>query len=72
MSATPSFWYPILSTGFSRQNRFIRVTAVLKIFQSTMYKNYIIVRMGSKRKSVLYLLTFLGTVIWSKPLRMML
>lgn len=35
-----------LSTGFSRQKRFIRVTAVL--------------------------LTFLGTVIWSKPLRMML
>lgn len=46
MSATPSFWYPILSTGFSLQNRFIRVTAVR--------------------------LTFLGTVIWSKPLRMML
>ena len=31
MSWTPSFWYPILSTGFSLQNLFISVTAVLKL-----------------------------------------
>ena len=30
ISRTPSFWYPILSTGFSLQNLFINVTAVLK------------------------------------------
>ena len=30
ISWTPSFWYPILSTGFSLQNLFISVTAVLK------------------------------------------
>ena len=29
ISSTPSFWYPILSTGFSLQNLFISVTAVL-------------------------------------------